>query len=72
MLIRNITEIHSHTQKLRERKDFLTEHCWTRPLVDADDTAESARRFKEGKLLDSIAVMAAKSNAEIYGLERIQ
>ena len=33
---------------------------------------EGAAEFKEGKLLDSIAVMAAKSYAEIYGLERIQ
>ena len=72
MLIGNISEIHSHPQALRQCKDFLAEHFWTRPLVDADDTAESARRLKEGKLPDSAAVIAAKSCAEIYGLEIIQ
>ena len=71
-LIGNITEIHSHPQALRQCKDFLAEHFWTRPLVEADDTAESARRLKEGKLPDSAAVIAAKPCAEIYGLEIIQ
>lgn len=71
-LMGNIREIHSHPQALRQCKDFLAEHFWTRPLVEADDTAESARRLKEGKLPDSAAVIAAKSCAEIYGLEIIQ
>jgi len=71
-LLGNIIEIHSHPQALRQCKDFLAEHFWTRPLIEADDTAESARRLKEGKLPDSAAVIAAKSCAEIYGLEIIQ
>ena len=71
-LLGNITEIHSHPQALRQCKDFLAEHFWTRPLVEADDTAESARRLTDGKLPDSVAVIAAKSCAEIYGLEIIQ
>ncbi|MCH8305562.1 MAG: prephenate dehydratase [Candidatus Marinimicrobia bacterium] len=71
-LMGNIREIHSHPQALRQCKDFLAEHFWTRPLVEADDTAESARRLKEGELPDSTAVIAAKACAEIYGLEIIQ
>ena len=42
---------------LRLCKNFLAEHFWTRHLLNADDTA---RRLKEGKLLDSTEVMAAE------------
>ena len=38
--IGDITEIHSHRQALRQCKDYLSENFWTRPLIEADDTAE--------------------------------
>ena len=47
--IGDITEIHSHRQALRQCKDYLGENFWTRPLIEADDTAESARRLSEKK-----------------------
>ena len=71
-LIGNITEIYSHQQALRQCKDYLAEHFWTRPLIEADDTAESARRLSEGELPESAAVVASKYCADLYGLEIIQ
>ena len=34
--IGDITEIHSHQQALRQCKDFLGEHFWTRPLIEEE------------------------------------
>ena len=65
----DITEIHSHQQALRQCKDFLSEYFWTRPLIEEDDTAESARRLSQGKLPSTSAVIANKACAELYGLE---
>ena len=53
----DITEIHSHRQALRQCKDYLSENFWTRPLIEADDTAESARRLSENKLPKTAAVV---------------
>ena len=72
MFIGDITEIHSHQQALRQCRDYLAEHFWTRPLIEADDTAESARRLKEGKLPLTTAVIGSKSCADIYGLVVLQ
>ncbi len=70
--IGDITEIHSHQQALRQCKDYLSEHFWTRPLIEADDTAEAARRLAEGKLPSTAAVIANKACADLYGLEVLQ
>ena len=72
VLIGDITEIHSHQQALRQCRDYLAEHFWTRPLIEADDTAESARRLMEGKLPHTAAVVAAKSCADLYSLVVLQ
>ncbi len=72
VFIGDITEIHSHQQALRQCRDYLAEHFWTRPLIEADDTAESARRLKEGKLSPTTAVIGSKSCADIYGLVVLQ
>ena len=64
----DISEIHSHQQALRQCRNYLAEHFWTRPLVEEDDTAESARRLKAGKLPKTAAVIAPKSCADYYGL----
>ena len=71
-LIGDITEIYSHQQALRQCRDFLAEHFWTRPLVEADDTAESARRLSEGKIPETAAVVASKYCADLYGLTILQ
>ena len=72
MNVGDISEIHSHQQALRQCKDFLSEHFWTRPLIEEDDTAESARRLSEGKLPKTAGVIANKACADLYGLEILQ
>lgn len=68
----DLTEIHSHQQALRQCKDYLGEHFWTRPLIEEDDTAEAARRLAEGKLSSTSGVIANKACADLYGLEILQ
>ncbi len=68
----DLTEIHSHQQALRQCKDYLSEHFWTRPLIEEDDTAEAARRLAEGKLPPMAGVIANKACAELYDLEILQ
>jgi prephenate dehydratase len=68
----DVTEIHSHQQALRQCKDYLSEHFWTRPLIEDDDTAEAARRLSEGKLPKTAGVIANKACADLYGLEILQ
>ena len=68
----DITEIHSHQQALRQCKDYLAKNFWTRPLIEADDTAEAARRLSEGKLPKSVAVVSSEYCAELYDLNIIE
>ena len=72
VLVGDITEINSHQQALRQCKDFLAEHFWTRPLIEADDTAEAARRLSEGKLPKTVGVVGSKYSAELYNLNIIE
>ena len=72
MHVGDVTEIHSHQQALRQCKDYLSEHFWTRPLIEEDDTAEAARRLSEGKLSKTAGVIANKACADLYGLEILQ
>ncbi len=68
----DVTEIHSHQQALRQCKDYLSEHFWTRPLIEEDDTAEAARRLAEGKLPPTAGVIANKNCADLYNLDILQ
>ena len=68
----DVTEIHSHQQALRQCKDYLSEHFWTRPLIEEDDTAEAARRLSEGKLPSTAGVIANKACADLYELDILQ
>jgi len=68
----DITEIHSHQQALRQCRNYLSEHFWTRPLIEADDTAEAARRLSEGKISRTAGVIGNKSCSELYGLKIIE
>ena len=68
----DVTEIHSHQQALRQCKNYLAEHFWTRPLIEADDTAEAARRLSQGKLPKTAGVIGSKYCAELYGLNILQ
>ena len=68
----DITEIHSHQQALRQCKDYLAEHFWIRPLIEADDTAEAARRLSEGKLPETVGVIGSEYCAELYDLNIVE
>ena len=70
--IGDIMEIHSHRQALRQCKDYLSEHFWSRPLIEEDDTAEAARRLSEGKLPANAGVIANQACAELYSLEILE
>lgn len=70
--IGDIKEIHSHQQALRQCKDYLSENFWTRPLVEADDTAESARRLSDGELPQTVGVIGSKACAKLYGLSILE
>jgi prephenate dehydratase len=72
VLFGEITEIYSHPQALRQCREYLAEHFWTRPLIDADDTAEAARRLAQGKLPGTAAVIASQNCAKLYGLTILQ
>lgn len=67
-----IKEIHSHRQALRQCREFLTTHFWGCRLVEENDTAESARRLRDGELSKTAAVIANKTCAEIYGLQLLK
>lgn len=72
VFIGDITEIHSHQQAIRQCRDYLADHFWTRPLIEADDTAEAARRLSEGKIPETAAVIGNRSCAELYDLTIVQ
>ena len=72
VFIGDITEIHSHQQALRQCRDYLAEHFWTRPLTEADDTAEAARRLSEGKLPKTAGVVGSEYCAELYDLNIVE
>ena len=72
VFIGDVTEIHSHQQALRQCRNYLSEHFWTRPLIEADDTAEAARRLSEGKLPETAGVIGNKNCAELYDLKIIE
>ena len=72
VLIGDITEIHSHQQALRQCKDYLSENFWTRPLIEADDTAEAARRLSEGSLPATVGVIGSRECAKLYKLNILE
>jgi prephenate dehydratase len=66
--INDIIAIHSHRQALRQCREYLADHFWSCSLIEEDDTAEAARRLKEGQLPPTAAVIANKSCVELYNL----
>jgi len=67
-----ITEVRSHPQALKQCSRFLQEKFKTIPHIEAEDTAEAARRLSEGEYSDTTAVIAPARAAEIYGLDVAQ
>ncbi len=68
-VIENVKEVHSHPMALLQCKEFLKSHPHIK-LVESVDTAETAKRIKEGKLTN-IAAIAPKMAANLYDLDII-
>src|SRR5690606_7337986 len=67
--LKDITEIHSHEQALRQCRNYLATHFWGLPLIEETDTAEAAHRLQAGELPKTAAVIANKACAELYHLQ---
>lgn len=65
----DIQEVHSHPMALLQCKEFFKAHPQIK-LVESVDTAETAKRIKEGRL-SNIAAIAPKMAAELYELDII-
>ena len=68
----DVTEIHSHQQAIRQCRDYLAEHFWGRPIVEAEDTALAAQHLAEGKLPAGSAVIGSRRCADIYQLQILE
>ena len=64
-----ITGINSHPQALKQCSKYLSKHFKDIPLMEAEDTAEAARKLSQGEYMDTHAVIAPARAAELYGLE---
>jgi len=65
--IGDIKEVHSHPMALLQCKDFFHQHPNIR-LVEAEDTADEARRIDSDQL-QGIGAIASQEAASIYGME---
>ena len=65
--IADLKEVHSHPMALLQCKGFFKDYPHIR-LVEAEDTADEARRISEHKI-SGIAAIASKEAASLYGLE---
>jgi len=63
-----ITEVRSHPQALKQCSRFLRENFAEIPHVEAEDTAEAARKLHLGEFSDTTAVIAPARAAELYDL----
>ncbi len=67
--IEDVKEVHSHPMALLQCKKFLKTYPHIK-LVESVDTAETAKRIKEGSLTN-IAAIAPKMAADLYDLDII-
>lgn len=67
--IEEVTEVHSHPMALLQCKEFFKDHPHIK-LVESVDTAETAKRIKEGRLAN-IAAIAPRMAADLYDLDII-
>ncbi len=64
-----ISEVRSHPQALKQCSQYLSNQLVHVPHLESKDTAESARKLREGQYSDTTAVIAPARAAEIYKLE---
>lgn len=62
----DLKEVHSHPMALLQCKEFFKDYLHIR-LVEAEDTADEARRIAENTI-SGIAAIASKEAAALYGL----
>ena len=67
--LEDIKEVHSHPMALLQCKEFFRDHPQIK-LVESVDTAETAKRIKEGRLAN-IAAIAPKMAADLFNLDII-
>jgi prephenate dehydratase len=67
--LQDIKEVHSHPMALLQCKEFFKDYPQIK-LVESVDTAETAKRIKEGQLAN-IAAIAPKMAADLYDLNII-
>ena len=67
--IEDVKEVHSHPMALLQCKEFFRDYPEIK-LVESVDTAETAKRIKEGRLAN-IAAIAPKMAADLYDLNII-
>ena len=72
IVLNDISEIYSHRQALRQCRNYLAEKFWSIPLIEQDDTAESAKRLSAGLLPKTAAVIGNKECSSLYGLKVIE
>ncbi len=65
---KEITEVRSHPQALKQCSRFLKETFAKVPHIEAEDTAEAARKLHMGEYSDTTAVIAPARAAELYEL----
>lgn len=64
----DITEVRSHPQALKQCSRFLKARFSHVPQIEAEDTAEAARKLHLGEYSDTTAVIAPARAAELYDL----
>ncbi len=65
---KEITEVRSHPQALKQCSRFLKDNFAKIPHIEAEDTAEAARKLHRGEFSDTTAVIAPARAAELYEL----
>ena len=65
--IEAIREVHSHPMALLQCQDFFHQYPHIR-LIEAEDTADEARRISEFQL-KGVGAIASQQAAELYGME---
>jgi prephenate dehydratase len=66
----DLQEVHSHPMALLQCKDFFKAHPHIR-LVEAEDTADEARRIAENAISGIAAIASVASGSLVYGLDGI-
>ena len=67
--IEDIREVHSHPMALAQCEDFFHQHRHIK-LIESEDTALSAKRISENRIMKTAAV-ASSLSAKLYNLEII-